>query len=145
MKKRSPERLRPGRSDAAYPTHAEVATDRRGFLKSLGALALATGVGACADEWGTSGIRDAGSRDVGLMDRFYPTEGDLPIDGWRPAEPDGGSDAVPGDAEPADGGTDAAPSDAEPGDGGTDTIVADAEPTGDSAATDDASAQNVHR
>jgi hypothetical protein len=139
-------RLVPTRSAAAYPTHAEVGPDRRTFLRGLGVLALATGLGACKDGgelggvpgdagWppdgrvGTEGQIDAGSRDVGLQDRLYPTEGDLPV--W--------------DVPPPDADTDALPPDAGPGDAATDATAPDADPGEDAAGTDDASIQHVHR
>jgi hypothetical protein len=139
------EKLAPGRSTAAYPTHAEAGTDRRAFLKGLGALALATGVGACIDPGDYLGSEgDMPVRDAGPMDRVYPTEGDLVIgDMPPPYEPDAGTDAAP------DAGTDASP-DAEPPDGGADATQADAGPGDGAADLDgaeglDAAAQNVHR
>ena len=132
MSKRSPETLTPARSTATYPTHAEAGTDRRTFLKGLGALVAATGLGACGG--GTDGVpvtdgslrgdgpRDTGGRNDGLAGQpdvswYYdsaPADGGVADDAETPAE-DGGTDGSGPDADPDDGASgdhDADPDDA---------------------------------
>jgi hypothetical protein len=128
VKRDSPNRLTPGRSAAAYPTHAEAGADRRAFLKGLGVLVAATGLEACfSSSEGVPAVWDTGARDDGP-----PDDASRPNDVSGQADTSGRYDSAPDDGGvPDDAGPDAQPADAEPdaepGDAGTDATPPDAE------------------
>jgi hypothetical protein len=110
-RKPAPERLSPSRSTAAYPRYAESAPDRRGFLTSLGVLALATGVQACwsstdgvpAYDWDAASgdaepLYDGSQRDA--LEQPDGQHDSALIDGGAPG--DGGEDAAALDAAAPD-------------------------------------------